>query len=63
MESPIKRSPTERWIDIASYTPPAIDLIDGDLLMDRLKELGLSVKTEKVEVEQITVDRNWILSR
>ena len=41
---------------------PAIDLIDGDLLMDRLKELGLGVKTEKVEVEKITIDRDWILS-
>jgi restriction system protein len=41
---------------------PAIDLIDGDLLMDRLKDLGLGVKTEKVEVEKITVDRDWFLS-
>ena len=41
---------------------PAIDLIDGDQLIGKLKELGLSVKTEKVEVEKITVDRDWILS-
>jgi len=41
---------------------PAIDLIDGDQLVDKLKELGLGVKTEKVEVEKITVDRDWILS-
>ena len=41
---------------------PALDLIDGDLLMDKLKELGLGVKTGKVEVERITVDRDWILS-
>ena len=41
---------------------PAIDLIDGDQLIDKLKELGLGVKTEKIEVEKITVDRDWILS-
>ena len=39
---------------------PAIDLIDGDQLIDKLKELGLGVKTEKIEVEQITVDHDWI---
>lgn len=41
---------------------PAIDLIDGDLLMDKLKELGLGVVTKKVEVEQIAVDEDWLLS-
>jgi restriction system protein len=41
---------------------PAIDLIDGDQLVDKLKELGLGVRTEKIEVEQVTVDREWILS-
>jgi restriction system protein len=41
---------------------PAIDLIDGDQLIDKLKEFGLGVKTEKIEVERITVDRDWILS-
>jgi restriction system protein len=41
---------------------PAIDLIDGDQLIDKLKGLELGVKTERVEVEQITVDRDWLLS-
>jgi len=41
---------------------PAIDLIDGDLLIDKLKELGLGVRTEKVETEKTIVDRDWILS-
>jgi restriction system protein len=41
---------------------PAIDLIDGDLLLDKLKELGLGVRTEKIEMEQVTVDRDWFLS-
>ena len=38
---------------------PAIDLIDGDLLLDKLKELGLGVKTEIIESEQITIDDKW----
>ena len=41
---------------------PAIDLIDGEQLLEKLKELGLGVKTEKVEVEKITVDPDWFLS-
>ena len=41
---------------------PAIDLIDGDLLIDKLKELALGVKTKKVEIEKVIVDRDWILS-
>jgi restriction system protein len=41
---------------------PAIDLIDGDLLVDKLKELGLGVKTEKIEIEKITIDAGWLLS-
>lgn len=38
---------------------PAIDLVDGDQFLDKLKELGLGVKTRTVEVEEITVDREW----
>ncbi len=38
---------------------PAIDLIDGDKLVDLLKELQLGVKAEKIEVEQITIERDW----
>ena len=41
---------------------PAIDLVGGDLLVDKLKELGLGVKTETVETENVVVDRDWILS-
>jgi restriction system protein len=40
----------------------AIDMIDGDQLLDKLKELSLGVKTETVEIENVTVDREWILS-
>ena len=41
---------------------PAIDLIDGELLIEKLKELGLGVKSEIVEVEKVTVDKEWLLS-
>jgi restriction system protein len=38
---------------------PAIDLLDGDQLVDKLKELGLGVESRKIEVEQIVVDDQW----
>lgn len=41
---------------------PAIDLIDGDQLVDMLKELSLGVQTEIVEVEKVTIDENWFLT-
>lgn len=41
---------------------PAIDLIDGDQLIDKLRELGLGVKTKRIEVEQITIERDWFAS-
>ena len=41
---------------------PAIDLIDGDLLMSKLKELGLGVLTKRIEMEQVTIDHDWLSS-
>jgi restriction system protein len=38
---------------------PAVDLIDGDLLVEKLKELGLGVRTDVVQTEQVSVDRHW----
>ena len=38
---------------------PAIDLIDGDLLADRLKDLGLGVTTKIIQAEQVAIDRDW----
>jgi len=38
----------------------AIDLIDGELLADKLKELGLGVKTKMVE--EIVIDEEWFAS-
>lgn len=40
---------------------PAIDLIDGDLLADKLKELSLGIQTRLVTVEKIEVDHEWFL--
>lgn len=36
---------------------PPIDLIDGDLLVEKLKDLGLGVKVEMVE--SVTVNESW----
>lgn len=40
---------------------PAIDLVDGDQLVEKLKQLSLGVKTKKIEIEQVTVERSWFL--
>jgi restriction system protein len=36
-----------------------IDLIDGDLLVDKLKEFGLGINTKIIEVEKISIDPDW----
>ncbi len=36
---------------------PPIDLIDGELLCDKLKELNLGVKTELIE--EVKIDKEW----
>ncbi|MBU2609953.1 MAG: restriction endonuclease [Chloroflexi bacterium] len=41
---------------------PAIDLVDGEQFLEKLKELGLGVKTKKVEVEEVAVEREWFAS-
>jgi len=41
---------------------PAIDLVDGDQLVDKLKQLSIGVSTKKIEVEQVTVDQNWFMN-
>ena len=40
---------------------PAIDLIDGDALIEQLQQLGLGVKTEVVAVQKVSIDHNWFL--
>lgn len=41
---------------------PAIDLIDGEALADKLKELELGVTTRLVTSEEVDVDRDWFLT-
>ncbi len=38
---------------------PAIDLIDGDQLLEKLKELSLGIRTTIKRVEEIEVDKSW----
>jgi restriction system protein len=38
---------------------PAIDLVDGDQLVEKLKQLSLGITTKKIEIEQVTVDKEW----
>jgi restriction system protein len=38
---------------------PAIDLVDGDQLVEKLKQLSLGVITKKIEIEQVEIDRTW----
>lgn len=42
---------------------PAIDLIDGDLLVQLLKEYSLGVITETREIEKVSIDRDWFLDQ
>lgn len=41
---------------------PAIDLVDGDQLVEKLKQLSLGVSTKKIEIEQISIDPKWFSS-
>lgn len=38
---------------------PAIDLVDGDQLIMKLKQLSLGVETKKVEVEHVLINKEW----
>jgi restriction system protein len=40
---------------------PAIDLVDGDQLVEKLKLFSLGVETKKVEIEQIIINNDWSL--
>lgn len=41
---------------------PAIDLIDGEALADKLKELELGVTTRLVTGEKVDIDHEWFLT-
>jgi restriction system protein len=38
---------------------PPIDLIDGELLIEKIKELKLGVSVNRKMVEVVEVDRGW----
>ncbi|NLJ49552.1 MAG: restriction endonuclease [Candidatus Atribacteria bacterium] len=38
---------------------PAIDLVDGDQLVEKLKLLSLGVETKAVMMEQVSVNKDW----
>jgi restriction system protein len=41
---------------------PPIDLIDGDQLVDKLKDLSLGVETQLIAVEKVQLDPEWFKS-
>jgi restriction system protein len=41
---------------------PTIDLVGGDQLIDKLRELDLGVRTEKIEFEKVKIDHEWFLN-
>lgn len=38
---------------------PAIDLVDGDQLVEKLKQLSLGVETQTITMEQVVVNEEW----
>ena len=49
----------EALLKAGSDRSPEIKLIDGEALIDKLKELGLGVNTEQVLVERVVIDEGW----
>jgi restriction system protein len=41
---------------------PPIDLIDGDQLIELLKDLTLGVETNIVHSEKVSINKDWFLS-
>jgi restriction system protein len=40
---------------------PAIDLVDGDQLVEKLKQLSLGIQSKKIEIEQVVIDKEWFI--
>jgi restriction system protein len=40
---------------------PSIDLVDGDQLVEKLKQLSLGVLTKQIVNEQVIIDQEWFL--
>ena len=51
----------EAVLKAANDRAPEIRLIDGEELVEELKELALGVRTEQVVVERVIVDREWFV--
>ena len=49
----------EALLKAGSERAPEIKLIDGEQLIDKLKELKLGVNTEQVVVERVVIDEDW----
>lgn len=49
----------EALLKAGSDRAPEIKLIDGEQLIDKLKELRLGVNTEQVVVERVVIDEAW----
>ena len=49
-------------MDLSPLSPraaPPIDLVDGQQLVDRLKDLRLGIITRKIEEESVEIDSDW----
>lgn len=68
--SMIGRADKAIFVTTSTFTPdavreatrdgaPTIDLIDGEQLLDKLKLLGIGVKSELVQEERVTVLTDW----
>ena len=49
----------EAALKATSDRAPEIKLIDGDGLIDKLKEMKLGLRTERVVVERVVIDEGW----
>jgi len=36
--------------------------LHSELLVNKLKELGLGVKTKAIEIEEVSIDNDWFFS-
>ena len=56
------RFTTEAQREVTRDGATPIDLIDGELLIERIKELELGVRVRQRVVEDVEVDRDWFAS-
>ena len=44
---------------VSSGSSPKVELVNGEQLIDALRNLGMGVRTEKVIVERVIIDEGW----